>query len=162
MQPQFLAEMLKLCKGEGLHTAVETCGWADEKAIRKIREWTDLFLFDLKLADPVAHRHYTGQSNEIILSNLTLLARSGARIIIRFPVIPGITDTPENVGGIIVLMRSLGLTEIDLEPYHAFGLAKCREFGLPEPQYPLDPPSREALESLVQRFSSENFVCRVA
>ena len=66
-------------------------------ALDSIRADTDLFLYDLKLMDDTRHRLYTGVPNGLILHNLEALSRSGARIIVRVPVIPGITDDEENL-----------------------------------------------------------------
>jgi pyruvate formate lyase activating enzyme len=143
-QPAFLLEMLKLCKESGIHTAIETCGYARTEEFERILPFTDLFLFDLKLIDPLEHLKHTGQPNDLILKNLSYLSHQShqsqqpqqpqpkSQIIVRFPVIPGITDTQHNLNGIIDLMKELGLTEIHLEPYHTLGLAKYEEFGIPQ------------------------------
>jgi len=146
-QPAFLEEILKLCKQSGIHTAIETCGYAKTSDFDRILPYTDLFLFDLKLIDPLQHLKHTGVSNELIINNLSHLShlshppqqpqqphqpQQNPQIILRFPIIPGITDTPHNLNGIISLMHELGLKEIHLEPYHTLGLAKYEEFGIPQ------------------------------
>jgi len=75
-------------------------------------------------------RKYTGKSNRVILKNLEYLSSLEQRIVIRFPLIPGITDTDENISDILHLMKKLGLKEIDLEPYHSLGVAKYAELGM--------------------------------
>jgi pyruvate formate lyase activating enzyme len=132
-QPEFLAEILGECKKAGIHTAIETCGYCSRENLGKIIPLVDLFLFDLKIIDPEKHRHHIGNSNKIILENLAYLAATGKRIIIRFPLIPGITDTDENINDVMLLMKRLGLQEIDLEPYHSLGTPKYAELGIINP-----------------------------
>jgi pyruvate formate lyase activating enzyme len=161
MQPEFLVTLLKGCKDAGIHTAIETCGYANRADLKVISELTDLFLFDVKIIDAEKHREHTGQSNQVILENLEYLTASGSKIILRFPLIPGITDTDENVGDVIRLMERLGLKEIDLEPWHSLGVAKYGEFGienrmagLPETGYQV-----ERLYQIRQMFASSSITC---
>lgn len=129
MQADFLVELLTLCKQKGIHTAIDTCGHAEPAAPEKVMGLADLWLFDLKLMDDLKHIEYTGVSNELTLSNLKRLADKGKEIIIRFPVIPGITDDEENLDELVKLMKRLRLSRIDLLPYHATAREKYRRFG---------------------------------
>jgi pyruvate formate lyase activating enzyme len=97
MQEMFLLDLLKACKQKGLHTTLDTSGYAPKKVLENIAEHVDLFLYDLKIIDNTLHKKYTGVSNRSILENLKFLYRTGKNVIIRFPVIPGITDTTENI-----------------------------------------------------------------
>jgi pyruvate formate lyase activating enzyme len=76
MHPEFLIEMLKICGGKGLHRVVDTCGFAETKTLLEVAKHTDLFLFDLKIRDPVKHKKWTGISNQLILKNMKLLAEN--------------------------------------------------------------------------------------
>jgi pyruvate formate lyase activating enzyme len=96
-QPEFLLDILKECRTNKIHTAVDTSGYADPDILEKVSQHADLFLYDLKLMDEADHIRYTGVSNKLILENLIVLVSEGKEVIIRFPVIPGITDTPKNV-----------------------------------------------------------------
>jgi pyruvate formate lyase activating enzyme len=119
MQPDFLFECLKLCGQEGIHRAVDTSGYAELEVVKQIARQTDLFLYDLKFMDSEKHRHFTGVSNQLILSNLKYLARSGARIIIRIPVIPGINDDDANIDLVGMYLRILPEIEtVHILPYH--------------------------------------------
>jgi pyruvate formate lyase activating enzyme len=129
-QPEFLVDILLECKKAGIHTAVETCGYCRQADLKEIIPLVDLFLFDIKLIDPEKHRKYTGKSNQVILDNLTFLSTQKKQIIIRFPLIPGITDTDENINDVALLMKKLGLSDINLEPYHSLGNAKYNELGI--------------------------------
>jgi len=119
MQPDFLFECLNLCGQEGIHRAVDTSGYAELETIKQIARQTDLFLYDLKFMDSEKHRYFTGVSNQLILTNLKYLARSGARIILRFPFIPGINDDDENIDLVGMYLRILPEIEtVHILPYH--------------------------------------------
>jgi len=106
-QPDFCVALLRDLKKAGLHTALDTTGYAEQEVIRKIMPYTDLFLYDLKLMDDEEHQKYTGVSNNVILENLEYLVEEGKDVIIRFPIIPGITDKPSNINTIIDFLSNL-------------------------------------------------------
>lgn len=132
-QPEFLIETLGKCKEKGIHTAIETCGYCSRSVLDEILPLTDLFLYDIKIVNALKHEQFTGKSNQEILENMEYLAGKDKPVILRFPLIPGITDTDENLGDIISLMKRLGIKEIDLEPYHSLGNAKYDELGIHNP-----------------------------
>jgi pyruvate formate lyase activating enzyme len=133
-QPDFLEALLLACGDLDLHRAVDTSGFASPATISRMARHTDLFLFDIKHMDPVAHRHATGVDNALILSNLRLLASNGARIGLRLPLIPGINDDRENIRATGLFAASLpGIRDIDVLPYHASARSKYAKLGLPYP-----------------------------
>jgi pyruvate formate lyase activating enzyme len=158
MQPDFLAEMLELCKSHGIHTAIDTCGHAEPGAFRKVMDSADLFLYDLKLMDDAQHMKYTGVSNLLALKNLEMLANAGKEILIRFPVIPGITDGEENIRQIAILMNRLHLHRIDILPYHSIARDKYRrmnrEYLLPE----IKEPTGNEMKQLKHFFISNKLI----
>lgn len=123
--------ILKECRGRGIHTAIETCGHVPWPAIEGVLPWTDLFLFDLKHLDALKHRSHTGGDVNRILSNLRQLAASGARVIVRVPVVPDFNDTPEDIRAIANRVAALGIRELHLLPYHRLGQDKYRLLGRP-------------------------------
>jgi len=129
MQPEFLAELLLSCRKAGINTAVDTCGYALPSVVERIAGLPDLWLYDLKLMDDLQHVEFTGVSNELILQNLEILARKERNVMVRFPVIPGITDAGANLEGIAETMRRLRLTHLTLLPYHATAGHKYRRLG---------------------------------
>ncbi|MFO7617331.1 MAG: glycyl-radical enzyme activating protein [Bacteroidales bacterium] len=161
-QAEFLREVLEMCKLQGIHTAIETCGYGSRESFQAILPFTDLFLFDLKLADPIKHRQYTGKSNRMILQNLEYLSDQQQEIIIRLPVVPGITDTRENIVGIIHLMEDLGIREINLEPYHPLGVPKYEQFGISRQPLVVEQDPDYPLESLIIQFLEEGIDCTLA
>jgi len=124
MQADALKELLEMCKAKGYHTAIDTSGYAENGSIRKLINQADLWLFDLKIMDDIKHVEYTGVSNELLLRNLETLAKAGEQIVIRFPLIPGITDDMENLEAISSIMKKLNLDRIDILPYHSIAKNK--------------------------------------
>jgi pyruvate formate lyase activating enzyme len=153
MQPAFLRSLLDACQGEGISTAVETCGMTDGQDLLGMADRVDLFLYDVKLMDRDRHGEATGVRNETILANLAALAAAHAYVIVRFPVIPGVNDDSKNVGLMVVMMNRLGLREIDLLPYHRIGTDKYRRLGRPYQLAELQPPSAEAMENMRRVFA---------
>ena len=129
-QAEFTVALLAAAKEQGIPTAMETCGYADEQVMRKAAEVTDLFLFDYKVTDPDDHKKYTGVSNEKILSNLRMLNAMGKEIVLRCPIIPGCNDTTAHFDGIAAMANELkNVTAIDIEPYHPLGSNKAELLG---------------------------------
>lgn len=129
LQPAFLEALLARCRAEGIHAAIETCGHAPREAILRVQRYSPLFLFDVKLVDHDRHRVVTGAANAQILANLRELARQRADIVIRFPLVPGITDDEENVSGVAALAASVGARRVDVLPYHRAGIARYPRLG---------------------------------
>ncbi len=131
LQHEFLQGMLAACRERGIHAAVDTTGYATPEVLRKISPLGDLFLFDLKLIDDSRHRELTGASNQPILDNLRDLVREGRNIEVRLPLIPGCTDTPENVRRTGEFLGALNPAPgIQILPYHAAGLDKYERLGM--------------------------------
>ena len=129
-QPAFLAELLQSCRQRGIHTAVETCGYAPAQEVARLEPLIDLFLYDVKIVDPERHWAWTGRGNEPILENLRLLAHRGKdKIAVRVPLVPEATDDEKNLAGISALCDALGLRRPELLPYHALGAGKYAELG---------------------------------
>lgn len=101
-QADFLLCLLQALKAEGIHTAIETSLYAPTGVVNDILPWLDFVYADFKLYDDEAHKKYTGVSNQRIREHLQLLlhARKGHEVIIRTPLIPGITATEENIASI--------------------------------------------------------------
>jgi pyruvate formate lyase activating enzyme len=102
LQPEFVAEVLSLAKNEGLHTALDTCGFCSTKGFVSVLPYVDLVLFDLKEMDPVKHEAFTGQGNQRILENLLfireiLATHDEIRLWVRTPLIPNATATRVNI-----------------------------------------------------------------
>ena len=153
LQSSFLFELLDACGELDLHRTVDTSGYADTQTLLEVAERTDLFLYDLKHMDPKEHYRYTGVSNEIILHNLEQLSRRGARIIIRFPVLPGINSDKKNIELTGSFISSLpGDCGVNILPYHNAAKAKYNNIGRQNNAGDIRRPSQEHLESIARRL----------
>ncbi len=113
------------------HVCVDTSGEAPEESFRRLAPRVDLFLFDIKAADPAEHLRLCGRDNSRILANLDYLSGAGARVLLRLPLVPGINDSDEHLAGIAaVLARYPDIIGAQLMPYHRMGSAKAVRFGL--------------------------------
>jgi pyruvate formate lyase activating enzyme len=131
VQREFLWESLLACKEQGIHTIVDTSGYASWEGFEQIMSCVDIFLYDLKLIDETRHKQYTSVSNLMILDNLKKLSRARASIIVRIPLIPGVNDDEENIIQSASFLSDLPhLLGVELMPYHEIGLAKYQALGM--------------------------------
>jgi len=141
-QPHFLEEMLTRCRERGIHTAVDTCGFASRETIGAVARYTDLFLYDLKLMDEGRHREHTGVSNRPVLENLAFLADHHLRVIVRFPLVAGVNDDEANVHATGRFVASLPeIRRVSILPYHHTARAKYERLGRPYRPGTDGPPS---------------------
>jgi pyruvate formate lyase activating enzyme len=163
MQYDFLKEMLKVCKTNGMHTAVDTSLYAAWEEIKAVAEFTDLFLVDLKLMDNAEHQLYTGVSNEMILDNIGKLTASGASIIIRIPVIQHVTTSNGNIRKSIAFLQTLSgkINEVHLLPFHRTANEKYKRVGRENSFGHLKSLQKEELKDIEGQFVSAGFIVRV-
>jgi pyruvate formate lyase activating enzyme len=129
-QFDFSLELVRRAKESSLHVAIETCGFAPQKNYEKILPYIDLFLFDIKSTDPAKHRELTGQDLTLIHENLRFIDRSGKKLHLRCPLVPGVNDSETELAGIAALADTLeNVQSIDIEPYHPLGVSKASRLG---------------------------------
>ena len=138
-QPEAAINLLQACKQEGLHTAIETCGYTKKETILRFAEYVDLFLFDLKHIDPDRHFELTGVRNEMILENLEELIMKRNHVKVRMPMLKGINDSEAEIRGVIEFLKPFrefkNFEGIDLLPYHKLGVNKYEQLGM---DYPIE------------------------
>jgi len=131
MQCGFLEEMLSICRDRGISTAVDTSCHAASKSLARASELADLMLCDIKLVDEDSMQGSTGVSGRLILDNIRMLSDIGANIRLRMPVVPGITDTENNLADVASFIRSLKTRpDLELLPFHSTWIEKFRRLGL--------------------------------
>ena len=122
-QADFCAALLKELKENGIHTAVDTCGFVPQTALEKVMPYTDLFLYDIKAIDEEVHIRCTGQSNRRILENLQYLDACGKAVEIRIPYVPHYNDTqPKKIAAFLKPLTHI--TAVKVLPYHNFAGSK--------------------------------------
>jgi len=129
-QPEFLIEIVTAAKQAGLHVAIDTTLHAPASIIENLVPLADLWLVDVKLMDSVRHKATTGVNNRRILENIQLLDDLCAEMIIRMPIVPGLTDSPDDMQNRAVWLSSLThIREIELLTYHAMAESKRGSLG---------------------------------
>ncbi len=165
-QPDFVAALLKKCRSEGVHTAIETCGFVSPEALDKVLPFVDLFLFDIKHMDSAEHQKWTGGPNEPIQRNIETVVKAGKDITIRFPMIPGVNDSHEHLVKLAERMVELnGMAKkpigIDIMPFHNFGENKYQNLGMPYFFAGMERPPQEKKDEVMEIMTSHGITCVV-
>ena len=162
-QYDFSLKLLKKAKENGIHTAIETCGYAEKSKILEIAKYVDLFLFDCKETDPDLHKEYTGVDNKIILENLKALSDAGSKIILRCPIIPGFNDRAEHFKGISETAENfIGIEHIEIEPFHPLGESKYSALGREVADIPV--PSGKTVDKWIKQIgcgTDKDVICEL-
>lgn len=129
-QPAFTFHLLQAARLRGIHTAMETSGFASWRVWSRLLPCLDLILYDIKEVDAEQHKYFVGKSNKLILDNLRRLAQTGKPIIIRRPVVRGYNDQPESAHALGRFIHELDTVhEVHLLPYHRLGQKKYERLG---------------------------------
>lgn len=134
----FLNEVSCKLHQYGIHAAVETAGNVGEKTINEAIKYIDLFLYDIKMLDPVKHKKYTGETNERILKNIVKISESGGPIIARLLIIPGFNDGNDAIKRIDFARSLNSIVQVDLLKYHQLGQSKYTQLGIKFDMDPID------------------------
>jgi len=128
---EFVAQLLKAAKEEGIHTCVETCGYVPWKNFQAVLPYTDLFLYDWKVTNTDSHKKWTGADNLLIRKNMDRLSQHDAKVLFRCPVIPGVNDEESHLAFIASLpglySNAIG---VEILPWHNMGIGKRKALGM--------------------------------
>lgn len=153
-QPEFLHDLLVACKERGYHTAVDTCGYAKSEDVKRIKNYVDIFLYDLKHMDRNTHKERIGVPNDFILENLRIL--KDKNVIIRVPLIPGFNDAEENLRQMCEFLSDEGFKELSILPFHKAGTEKTERLNDKKvTNFVVVPPTGEEIgmvKSLFEKF----------
>jgi pyruvate formate lyase activating enzyme len=156
-QPDFTREILRASRERRIHTALETCGFADRNTFTSVLEYCDFVLLDIKETDGELHRRYTGVPLLPILENLDVLGKARIPFVIRAPIIPGLNDRASHFEALKHLGSRYGsCLGIQIMPYHRTGEYK---YGLLGREYTLSgtaSPSKDEVglwESYISPYS---------
>ena len=146
-QPEFTAEVLELCRKNGIHTAIETCGYASRQALQTVLKFCDLVLFDIKETDESKHLEYTGVGQRIILENLRQINDKQIPFVIRLPIIPGLNDKDEHFLKVKKLADKLEMCQkVQIMPYHKLGVYKYNKLGRKYMCSQIDEPTEQQIK----------------
>jgi pyruvate formate lyase activating enzyme len=164
MQAAFATNILQRCWDKIIHTAVETCAFGGWEDLRAILRYTNLAFIDIKHSDPLIHKKLTGRSNRPILDNIRKAAAFclewKRHLILRLAVVPGMNDSRKNLRDIAHFLKDLpGGWELNLLPYHKYGVSKYDWLGREYKLMNVEPPSRDRLLEMVRYFESFGILC---
>jgi len=142
----FASELLRRVKEHHIHTAIETCGYSKWEDLKKVLQYTDLVLYDIKHSNCMLHRKYTGVDNTLILSNLKKTVDYGKRVILRLPLIPGINNDATVLTEIANIAKEYGIKDIHILPFHQMGEDKWSGIGLDYTFKDIDPLSEQQID----------------
>ncbi|WP_119167059.1 pyruvate formate-lyase-activating protein [Algihabitans albus] len=147
VQPDFTRALFQAAKLWGLTTALDTSGFLGARADDALLEVTDLVLLDIKSWDPETYRDVTGVALQPTLDFARRLAKRGTPLWLRFVLVPGLTDSDENVRGLATFARSLpNVDRIEVLPFHKMGEAKWRALGRSYQLFETPEPTADQIE----------------
>ena len=150
-QASFVVSLLTACRERRIHTAVDTCGYADWEKLENVAGITDLFLYDVKHMDEERHRELTGVSNKRILKNLRQLSCDGHALWIRYPVIPGWNDAQKDITALGEMVAGLESVEaVHLLPFHRGGQWKLERLGRTSHPLPMEGDARTSADAAAE------------
>ena len=163
-QPEFAVSILKLSKDAGIHTAIDTCGYAPWETINRVLEYVDLVLYDLKHMDPVEHEKATGVSNSLILDNARRICHESQRLPYDSdPHHPGVQRLFENIEATaaFILKELNSSIPVHLLPYHKLGESKYEQMEGFHTPLGIEAPSEEHLQKLKKILESQGLTVSI-
>jgi len=162
-QPKFLLEFLKLCKKARINTTIDTSLFTSREVINSIFPYVDLFMVSLKHFNSDTHKCLTGVPNEGVLDNIRYLSgkiesnNMYPKMLFRYVILPGYTDTRANLKALVKFLRDVTFEHIELLPYHVFGAYKWKEMGLHYALEGVKPPSNATVRKIKKMLEKEGF-----
>jgi len=156
LQNRFLEALLRRCKEDlGLHTAVDTSGFLGDRASDEFLDLVDLFLLDIKSGEAATYHLVTSAELDPTLRFARRLAQRGKRTWVRFVLVPGLTDAPENVEAVAAFVaRMRNVERVEVLPFHQLGRDKWARLGLPYQLGNVPPADRALVDRVESQFRS--------
>ncbi len=156
MQNEFVHDVFRRAKAEGIHTALDTSGFLGHRASDAMLESVDLVLLDIKGSDPKTYRETTGVALQPTLDFARRLSDLGKSMWIRFVLVPGLTDDETNVRGVAKFVAGLNTVErVEVLPFHKLGESKYEQLGMRYQLGDTPAPTMEQVARCREIFSSE-------
>ena len=170
LQYEMLGSLLPRLRKAGIHTAVETAANVPWDYFQALLPYIDLFMCDIKHMDDEVHRAHTGAGNGLILENLRKLARAGADMVLRTPVVPGVNDTPDAICAIAAFVSELSALSsasarpqkyaLELLPYHDLGADKFRAMNCSYRGENIPAPTQIQMQMLAEAAREMGVPCK--
>jgi len=147
MQPEFLTTLLATCQANGIHTTLDTSGYAPRETSSRVLPHTNLLLLDIKSINRDTYREVTGVSIDRTLDMLRLSRDMGVPVWIRFVLVPGLTDDIGDIRRMADYLRTFdNIEKIEVLPFHKLGEYKWETMGTPYTLANTQPPDRDLLK----------------
>ncbi len=154
LQPEFVAELLRRCRENGIHTAVDTSGAIPLERVRSVFDHTDLVLLDVKCIDPVIYRELTGGDLADTLETAGYLGRKGIKIWLRHVLVPGVTDRDDLLERLAIYAATMPtLEQVEILPFHQIGAYKWHAVNHPYKLAEVSAPTPERIENARRIFA---------
>ncbi len=155
LQDRFVINLFSAAQGMGIHTAIDSNGYLGSRLSDEDLEKIDLYMMCIKAWDTKLHHHLTGMDSAPVLAFAKRLAERKRPMWLRYVLVPGMTDTEEEVTNMANFAASLGNVErVDLLPFHQLGEFKWKKLGIPYTLEKLEPPTEELIELTRSRFKA--------
>ena len=153
MQPEFVADIFRQCKSEGISTCLDTSGALLNKSVKACLDFTDLVMLDVKHTDAQKYKELTGGSLESNRAFLDYCKSKQIPLWIRQVILPGWTSAVEDMDSLLSYIEGANVKKIELLPYHTLGVHKWKAQGLEYRLEGLEPPMNELMETLLKKVS---------
>ena len=163
MQAEFVGTLMKKLKEVNIHTAVDTCGFYLDDKVKAALEYVDLVLLDIKHSDKDGYKNITKTEYERLIRFLDYMKETDQPMWIRHVVVPGLTDSEDEVRAMCDMLRGANVERIDLLPYHTLGVDKWHDLGIPYELEDVNPPEDETMKKLraiTEKFVEDNMASR--
>jgi len=157
-RPDLLMALLEACRERQIHTCLDTSGYATFTILEPAVRAASLVLYDIKIIEEKLHRAFTGKSSGPVLENLEKLNNLDIPVRLRFPLIPSMTDTPENIEAIMTFLKDrTQYRDIHILPFHNTGEGKYRSMGRDNPTNNIRPPEPSLVAAVARQFTDHGF-----
>jgi len=148
VQGRFLMSLLERCKAEGLHTAIDTSGYGNRHLVERVLQYTDLMILDIKSIDPTIYEYITGVPLDRTLETLRISKEMGVKVWIRYVLVPGLTDKPEDMQKLADYLKPYdNIEKVEVIPFHKAGEFKWQDLMHKYELWDTQPPTQESIDA---------------
>lgn len=155
LQAEFILELFRICKGNGIHTAIDTSGIYLNDKVKKVLDYTDLVLLDIKHINPIKYKELTGASLEPTFKFMEYLASIDKPVWLRYVLVPGYTDDENDlIEWAKYASQFKNIERVDILPFHQMAINKWEQLGIDYKLSKIQPPKQELIEKASSIFKS--------
>lgn len=159
LQPEFAAELFRMCRAAGIHTVLDTNGHTEIDKAAELLDYTDLVLLDIKHATKEGHLKVTGFENTLSRKFADYLSQKGIPVWIRYVLVPGYTDSESDLEQVSEIIKGMSNVEkVEVLPYHCMGKFKWTQLGFKYPLEGVPEPDAQQIEKARQRLTPKSLL----